>query len=129
MRTMISFGLMTFRSSQPRPHFSSVPGRKFSITMSVVATSLRTMSRASVVLRSSVTDFLLRLCEYHHNEVPSCSLRQVRSGSPPGASALAGGSILITSAPNWASSAAAYGPAISEPSSSTWTPASACGFA
>ena len=106
-----------------------VPGRKFSIKMSVVATSLRTMSRASVVFRSSATDFLLRLCEYHHKEVPACSLRQVRSGSPPGESSLAGGSILITSAPDCASSAAAHGPAISEPSSSTWTPARACGFA
>src|SRR5690606_2925218 len=117
---MIKFGLTADNCCQPMPHFSSVPGRKFSITMSASATSLRTISWPSSDLRSSVTDFLLRLWEYHHNEVPSCSLRHLRKGSP-----VPGGSILMTSAPNWASSALAYGPAINEPSSSTLTPESA----
>ncbi|MCY1395030.1 hypothetical protein D9M71_99580 [compost metagenome] len=99
---MISFGFSAESCSQPSPHFSSVPGRKFSMTMSTCAASLRTMSRACSRLRSSVTDFLLRLCTYHHSEVSLCSLRHLRSGSPS-----FGGSTLMTSAPNWASSALA----------------------
>ena len=91
--------------SQPRPHFSIAPGRKFSTTMSAPAASLRTISCASGCLRSSVTDFLLRACAYHHSDVPWCSLRHFLSGSPA-----PGGSILITSAPNSASRRAQNGP-------------------
>src|SRR5690606_2165329 len=59
-------------------------------------------------------DFLLRDCRYHHSDVPSCSLRHLRSGSPwPMAS------ILITSAPNSASMRAANGAAIRVPISIT----------
>ena len=94
---MIRDGLIARSCSQPRPHFSRVPGRKFSITISTFATSWRTISRAVSDFRSSVTDFLLRLCEYHQREVPSWSLRHFLSGSPS-----PGGSILITSAPNCA---------------------------
>src|SRR5690606_26938213 len=68
--------------------------------------------------KSSVTDFLLRLWVYHQREVSLCNLRHLRKGSPT-----PGGSTLMTSAPNCASSAQAYGPAIKEPSSSTFTPA------
>ena len=56
----------------------------------------------------------------HHSEVPSCSRRHVRSGSPA-----PGGSTLITSAPNSASSRAANGPAINCPSSRTLMPCNA----
>src|SRR5690606_33588548 len=120
MRTMIRLGLIAESCSHPMPHFSSVPGRKFSMTMSASATSLRTIAWPSSDFRSSVSDFLLRLWVYHHREVPSCNLRHLRKGSP-----VPGGSILITSAPNWANNALAYGPAMSEPNSSTFTPESA----
>ena len=119
---MIKDGFNSDKVSQPKPHFSSVPGRKFSITISASAANLRTISCASGSFKFSVTDFLFRLCEYHHNDVPLCSLRQVRNGSP-----VSGGSILITSAPNCANNVLAYGPAISAPSSSTLTPSSAMG--
>ena len=60
--------------------------------------------------RLTVTDFLLRACTYHHSEVPSYSLRHLRSGSPP-----SGDSILITSAPNSARMRVQNGPAIRVP--------------
>ena len=61
MRNMISFGLIADSTSQPSPHRSSVPGLKFSTTMSAVLTSRLTISTPSGVRRSAVTDFLLRL--------------------------------------------------------------------
>ena len=118
-RTMIRRGLSFESTSQPRPHFSSAPGRKFSITMSASAASRRTISCASGCFRFSVTDFLLRACAYHQSDVPWCSLRHFRNGSPP-----SGDSILITSAPNSASTRAQNGPAIKVPSSITLTPCS-----
>src|SRR5687767_698333 len=114
---MIKPGLRAESASHPNPHFSIAPGRKFSTTMSAPAASLRTISCASARFRSSVTDFLFRACAYHHSEVPSCSLRHFRNGSP-----VCGGSILITSAPNSASRRAQNGPAISVPNSITLTP-------
>ena len=72
-----------------------------------------------VACRLTATDFLLRDCAYHHSELPSWSLRHLRSGSPsPGVSTL------TTSAPNSARRRAQYGPAISVPSSTTLIPAS-----
>ena len=99
---MISFGLIRDRSAQPSPQPSSAPGRKFSITMSASFTRSRTICWPFSALRLTVTDFLLRLWEYHHSDVPLWSLRHLRSGSPS-----TGDSILMTSAPNWASRLAA----------------------
>src|SRR5205823_12232879 len=84
----------------------------------------RTISCPPGLRRSTVIDFLLRACTYHHNDVPSWSSRHCRSGSPPGALSDAGGSTLITSAPNSANTLPANGPAISCPSSRTLSPAS-----
>src|SRR5690606_41324215 len=78
-----------------------------------------TLAWPSAALRSSVTERLLRDCTCHHSEVPSLSLRHLRSGSPT-----FGGSILITSAPNSPSSLLAKGPAISWPISTTLRPCS-----
>src|SRR6185369_11112050 len=66
--------------------------------------------------RFTATDFLLRACAYHQSELPSWSLRHFLSGSPS-----PGDSTLITSAPNSASRRAQYGPAISVPSSTTFS--------
>ena len=68
------------------------------MTMSASSTSLRTIACPAAFFRSTVIDFLLRLCAYHQYDVPSWSFRQVRSGSP-----VTGLSTLITSAPNCAS--------------------------
>ena len=67
---MMSRGLMVESASQPSPHFSMVPGRKFSTTISASFASWRTISCASGMRRSSVTDFLLRAWTYHQSEVP-----------------------------------------------------------
>ena len=55
----------------PMFHFSSAPGRKFSITMSASRASLRTISWPSGARRLSATDFLFRACTYHQSDVPS----------------------------------------------------------
>src|SRR5882672_2540784 len=114
---MTSPGLPAARPSYPRPHFSSVPGRKFSITTSASFAMRRTISWPSGRRRSAVTDFLLRFWTYHHSDVPRWSFLHLRTGSPPG------GSILITSAPKSAKNFPAKGPAMSCPSSTTFTPA------
>src|SRR5450432_2084941 len=111
------------------PHFSSVPGRKFSMTMSASRASRRTISWPSSLRRSMVIDFLLRACTYHQSDVPLCSRRHWRSGSPPGLPSEAGGSIFMTSAPNSAKTLPANGPAMSWPSSRTLRPASGRGGA
>src|SRR6516225_3212541 len=116
-RTITRPGLSTRSVSQPSPSFSMTPGRKFSITMSACAQSFRAIAAASGSLRLSVSDFLLRAWTYHQSEVPSCILRHWRKGSPP-----SGDSILMTSAPNSASTRAQNGPAISVPNSTTRTP-------
>jgi len=69
-RTMTSPGFSARRASQPRPSFSSTPGRKFSTTMSASRASWRTMAAPSGCLRFTVTDCLLRDCTYHHRDVP-----------------------------------------------------------
>ena len=56
------------------------------------------------------TDSLLRDCASHHTDVPSRSLRHLRSASP-----VFGGSTLMTRAPKSASVFAANGPAMSWP--------------
>ena len=117
-RTITSFGLSACSTSQPRPSFSSTPGRKFSIRMSASASSFFSTSRPSSCFRLRVIERLLRACTNHHSEVPSYSLRHLRSGSPP-----SGDSTLITSAPNSAQMREAKGPAIRVPSSTTFRPA------
>src|SRR5450830_893352 len=87
--------------------------------MSASASNCLRIARPSGCLRFSVSDFLLRACTNHHSEVPSYSLRHLRSGSPP-----SGDSTLITSAPNSAQMREANGPAIRVPSSMTFRPAS-----
>src|SRR4051812_14584079 len=117
MRTSTSFGFSRDRTSQPSPHFSSAPGRKFSTTMCALRARRRTISWPSGRRRLHVTDFLLRDCTCHHSEVPFRMRRHLRSGSPS-----PGGSILITSAPKSPSVLAQNGPAMRLPSSSTRIP-------
>src|SRR3569623_317481 len=119
MRSTTRRGCASSNWSGPSPQPSRAPGRKFSISTSHSAASLRTISYASGCFRSSASERLLRDCTCHHTVVPSLIRRQCRSGSPP-----AGGSTLITSAPKSASVFAANGPAISCPSSSTFRPSS-----
>src|SRR5688500_874136 len=119
MRTRTSFGFSRESTSQPRFHFSSAPGRKFSTTMCERAASRRTISCPSARRRSQLTERLLRDCTCHHSDTPFLMRRHLRSGSPS-----PGGSILITSAPKSASVFAQNGPATRLPSSSTFTPAS-----
>jgi len=85
-----------------------VPGRKFSISTSASAISRRAISWPSAAFRSRLSERLLRDCTCHQSEVPSLSLRHLRSGSPT-----PGGSIFTTSAPNSPSILLAKGPAIS----------------
>ena len=72
-RIMISRGLMADSCSQPRPHFSRVPGRKFSSRKSDFATSCFRMSWPSACRRSSVMAFLLRATTGHQSDLP-CGL-------------------------------------------------------
>ena len=65
---MISFGLAAESCSQPRFHFSSVPGRKFSSRKSAFATSSSSSCCPSRWRRSSVIAFLLRPMTGHHSE-------------------------------------------------------------
>src|SRR5215471_11484193 len=92
------------------------PGRKFSTTMSVVATRRRTASTAAGDLRSSATLFLPALSWPKLVLAPSRSGGRVRIMSP------AGDSILITSAPRSARRRVQCGPAIVVVKSSTRRP-------
>src|SRR5215217_1762651 len=58
-------GLMPLRSSYPRPHFSSVPGLKFSTTTSASEMSRRARFCPSPSRRLMVIDFLLRAIMGH----------------------------------------------------------------
>src|SRR6476659_1461927 len=117
MRSATSFGFSRESCSQPRFHFSSAPGRKFSTAICEPRARRRTISCPSGRRRLHVTDFLFRDCTCHQREVPLRMRRHLRSASPS-----PGGSILITSAPKSASVLAQNGPAIRLPSSSTRTP-------
>src|SRR5215208_19510 len=111
-------GLMPLRSSYPRPHFSSVPGLKFSTTTSASEMRRRARSCPSPSRRLMVTDFLLRAMMGHHRVRPSLRWRpHTRMGSP-----LPGGSSFITSAPKSARSWPQKGPASRLPISTTRTP-------
>ena len=109
---MINPGLIALSSSYPRPHFSIVPGLKFSIRKSVCFTSSRTMFCPSAFRRLAVMQRLFRAHTDHQSGKPSRP--QPRSGSP-----CPGGSILMTSAPMSANICPQNGPATSCPSSST----------
>src|SRR6185437_14539173 len=119
MRVITSSGLTLSSSSGPSPHFSSVPGRKFSSNTSQCRTRSSTISRPRSVLRSITMDFLLRLIVRYSIDVSPEYSRQLRSSSP-----VTGRSTLMTSAPKSASIRPAVGAAMKLPSSSTRTPAS-----
>ena len=72
-RSITSFGLMASSSSNPSPHFSSVPGRKFSTTTSARATMRRKIALPSSCFRSSVMQRLLR-ASLNHQYVSPASL-------------------------------------------------------
>src|SRR5215210_6583216 len=111
-------GLMPLRASYPRPHFSSVPGLKFSTTTSASEMRRRARSCPSPSRRLMVTDFLLRAIMGHQRVRPSLRWRpHTRMGSP-----LPGGSSFMTSAPKSARSWPQKGPASRLPISTTRTP-------
>src|SRR5829696_8997948 len=117
-RTMTRPGLIPLRSSYPRPHFSSVPGLKFSTTTSASEMRWRARFCPSPSRRLMVTDFLLRAIMGHQRVRPSLRWRpHTRMGSP-----LPGGSSFITSAPKSARSWPQKGPASRLPISTTRTP-------
>src|SRR5262245_49377862 len=107
MRTITSLGFTALSTSQPRPHFSRVPGWKFSTTTSASLTRRFMSSAPSAWRRSSVADFLLRHSCSQGSESPlSVRVPNLRSASPT-----FGSSSLMTSAPNSASWVAQKGPA------------------
>src|SRR5215208_893304 len=111
-------GLMPLRASYPRPHFSSVPGLKFSTTTSASKMRRRARSCPSSSRRLMVTDFLLRAIMGHQRVCPSLRWRpHTRMGSP-----LPGGSSFMTWAPKSARSWPQKGPASKLPISTTRTP-------
>src|SRR5919107_1286368 len=111
-------GLISLKSSYPRPHRSRVPGLKFSTTTSALAMRRRASSCPCSSRKFRVTDFLLRAMMGHHRVCPSLRcLPHTRMGSP-----LPGGSILMTSAPKSARSCPQKGPASKLPISTTRTP-------
>ena len=95
---MTRSGLARSSSCGPSPQRSRVPGLKFSSRTSDRRTRSSTMRLPSSVLRSSTTDFLLRLIVRYSIDVSPPYSRQLRSSSP-----VAGLSTLITSAPKSAS--------------------------
>src|SRR5215207_4635793 len=117
-RTITSPSLISLRSSYPRPHLSSVPGLKFSTTMSASEMRRRARSCPSSSRRLRVTDFLLRAIIGHQRVCPSLRWRpQTRMGSP-----VPGGSSFMTSAPKSPRSWPQKGPARRLPISTTRTP-------
>src|SRR5919107_3050343 len=110
-------GLISLKSSYPRPHRSKVPGLKFSTTTSALAMRRRATSCPCSSRKFRVTDFLLRAMIGHQRVRPSLRcLPQRRMGSP-----LPGGSTLMTSAPKSARSWPQKGPASRLPISTTRT--------
>src|SRR3954466_14735891 len=120
MRAYTQPGFTAWTSSGPSPHFSIVPGRKFSTTTSAVAHSSSARRWQSSVRRLSATERLPRAMTDHHSECPLCLCwPHSRSASPFG-----GASTLMTSAPKSASKVPTYGPAMSGPNSTTRRPVS-----
>src|SRR5208337_336946 len=117
---MISPGLISRSTSQPSPHFSRVPGRKFSHKMSVFATNPLNRSAPSGRCRSMVTDFLLRASLSQVSVSPRLvGVPKYRHASPP-----VGCSTFSTSAPNSPRMPAQYGAAITVAASMTRMPES-----
>ena len=120
MRTITSFGFTSRRSSQPTPHRSRVPVRKFSTSTSDSATSRFRRSAPAGLRRSRVIDFLFRDSWSQMRLSPvslALAVPKRRSGSPtPGCS------ILMTSAPNSARRVPQKGAARKVATSSTRTP-------
>src|SRR5215831_12769991 len=107
MRTITSPWFTALSTSQPRPHFSKVPGWKFSTSTSACLTRRFKSSAPLALRRSRVADFLLRHSCSQASESPlSVMVPNLRSASPT-----FGSSILMTSAPNSASWVAQKGPA------------------
>src|SRR3954471_7822049 len=118
MRAYTQPGFTAWTSSGPSPHFSIVPGRKFSTTTSAVAHSSSARRWQSSVRRLSATERLPRAITDHQSEWPLCLCwPHSRSASPFG-----GASTLMTSAPKSASSVPTNGPAMSWPNSTTRRP-------
>src|SRR3954469_247465 len=119
-RAETAFGFFAWTSSGPSPHFSIVPGRKFSSTTSADSHRRIAIAWPSAARRLSVTERLLRARIDHHSEWSLWRRRpQSRIASPePGAS------ILTTSAPKSPSSVPTYGPASSWPNSIARSPVS-----
>src|SRR3954469_22052649 len=119
-RAETAFGFLAWTSSGPSPHFSIVPGRKFSSTTSADSHRRIAIAWPSASRRLSVTERLLRARIDHHSEWSLWRRRpQSRIASPdPGAS------IFTTSAPKSPSSVPTYGPASSWPNSITRRPVS-----
>ena len=112
---MMSFGLDAIKSSGVMFHFSSVPGRKFSMRMSAVSINSLATRWPSSWRKSRVIDFFPRAMTGHQSDMPSAFSRpHSRMGSPS-----IGGSILMTSAPKSAMSWPQKGPATSCPISIT----------
>jgi hypothetical protein len=85
-----------------------VPGWKFSVSASALATSCWRIAAPLGDLRFSVTDFLLRASDSQTSVSPhSLTVPSLRHGSPT-----LGCSTLITSAPNSAMMVAQYGAAM-----------------
>lgn len=99
MRTITRRGLISRSVSQPRPHFSRVPGWKFSTITSTIPTRRLRMAAPSGVRMSSVMDFLLRHSDSHGSESPDSVIVPKRRS----ASSMRGSSTFHTSAPNSAS--------------------------
>src|SRR5438445_5400972 len=102
------------------PYCSSTRGRLFVIKTSACSISWSAIFRASSFSRSRTMPRLPRLSSSNGGlsaaGAPSAEAKRPRKGSP------AGGSILITSAPQSASSAAQDGPATQSPISTTLMP-------
>ena len=111
-------GLMAFKSSQPRPHFSIVPVRKFSITTSAVLINSLKSSWPFSVLKFKVMQRLLRLVILNQRPTPSFMSPVLRSTSPRGCSTL------MTSAPKSPICMPMVGPAMTVEASITRRPLS-----
>ena len=121
MRTITSFGFTSRRASQPTPHRSRVPVRKFSTSTSDLATSCFRRSAPAGLRRSRVIRFLVpRLLEPDEAVAGVARARGSRSGAggrrPPAAR------FLMTSAPNSASRVPQNGAARNVATSRTRTP-------
>src|SRR5689334_24484511 len=101
-----SLGLSALMAAYDRPHLSSVPGLKLSITTSATPASAITASRPAADLRSTAQLRLLRLTERKYELSPLTNGGPYRRLSSP----IRGSSILTTSAPRSPRCIVANGP-------------------